>query len=188
MVVQGGDPSGEVSEGRLASEKTSILPLLLLAKLRQMKKVTLLVPDENMALVDNLVKAITGMEIVDIKDVGSIEEFQRKTPKERLDHALIVLVQEKGVIANKYDFAWLYAVVKEGYLKDIKIYSSVKSFRQYLKDIGIQNVPSNSTISDKYGCLKGKFPNWTFSDCDITESQRRINVAKRFLSLYHKGK
>ena len=154
-----------------------------------MKKVTIVVPDDKMALVEELVKAITDMEIVEVKDMGSTEEFQRKTPKERLDFAIHAIVEEKGLLANRYDFAWLYAAIQEELLKGIKMFHSVDSFRQYLINIGIQNVPSNSTISDRFGCLHHKYPDWAFSDnCDTKETQRRINIAKRFLSLYYKGK
>ena len=45
-----------------------------------MKKITIVVPDDKMALVEELVMAITDMEIVKVKDIGSTEEFLRKTP------------------------------------------------------------------------------------------------------------
>lgn len=154
-----------------------------------MKKLIIVVPDDKLALIEELVKAITDMEIVDVKDMGSTEEFQRKTPKERLDFAIHVIVEEKGLLANRYDFAWLYAAIQEELLKGIKMFHSVASFRQYLINIGIKNVPSNSTISDRFACLRHNYPDWVFSDnCDTKETQRRINIAKRFLSLYFKGK
>jgi hypothetical protein len=153
-----------------------------------MRKITIVVPDEKVALARELVMAIPDMEIVEVKDVDRIEEFQRKPPMERLDFAIRRVACEKGLLVNRYDFAWLYAAVQEGQLKGIEKFKSVDSFRQYLINIGIENVPSNSTISCWYGYLRHKFPNWVFSDCDATERQRRINVAKRFLSLYNKGK
>ena len=153
-----------------------------------MRKITIVVPDDKVALVEELVKAIPDMEIVEVKDVDRIEEFQRKPPMERLDFAIRRIDSEKGLLVNRYDFAWMYAAIQEGQLKGIEKYKSVNSFLQHLINIGIKNVPSNSTISCWYGYLRHKFPNWVFSDCDATERQRRINVAKRFLSLYNKGK
>lgn len=145
----------------------------------------MMVPDDRMALVEELVRAIAEMEIVAVKDVEGVEEFQRKSPMERFDFALKAIVEERNVIANKYDFAWLFAVIQEERLKGIKMFNSVKSFLQYLKEIGIK-APSNSTISDK--CKpKGNYPDWKFDDCDLTEAQRRINVAKRFVCLFNKG-
>lgn len=155
-----------------------------------MKKVTMYVPDDKMALVEELVRAITDMEIVEVSDVDCIEEFQRKSPMERLNFSIHGLVAEK-YLANLYDFAWLYAAVQQELLKGILKFHSVDSFRQHLINIEIKNVPSNSTISDKYSCLRQryKYPDWVFSDdCDATETQRRINIVKRFLCFYYKGK
>ena len=153
-----------------------------------MRKITIVGPDDKVALVERLVEAIAGMEVVEVKNMDSIEEFQRKPPMERLDFAIRRVNGEERLLANRYDFAWLYAAVQQGQVKGIEKYKSVKSFRQHLINIGIKNVPSNSTISYWYGCLRHQYPEWVFSDCDATEGQRRINVAKRFLSLYYKGK
>lgn len=153
-----------------------------------MRQITIVAPDDKVALLERLAEAIPGMEIDEVKDVDDIEEFQRKPPLERLDFAIRRVDSEKGLLVNRYDFAWLYAAVQEGQLKGIEKFKSVDSFRQYLINIGIENVPSNSTISCWYGYLRHKYPDWVFSDCDATEGQRRINVAKRFLSLYNKGK
>ena len=154
-----------------------------------MKKVTMMVPDDKMALVVELSKAITDMEIVEVNDVDSIVEFQRKSPMERFDFALHAVVSEKGLMANQYDYAWLYAMVQQEQPKGVEKFRSVDSFRQYLINIAVKDVPSNSTISGRYGCVRHKFPDWVFSDgCDATEAQRRINIAKRFLCLFLKGK
>lgn len=154
-----------------------------------MKKITMMVPDDKMALVVELSKAIADMEIVEVNDVDSIVEFQRKSPMDRFDFAIHAVVSEKGLMANQYDYAWLYAMVQQEQLKGVEKFHSVDSFRQYLINIGIKDVPSNSTISGRYGCLRHKFPDWVFSDgCDATEAQRRINIAKRFLCLFLKGK
>ena len=157
-----------------------------------MRKITIVEPDKKMALVEELVKAIPDMEIVDVKDVDIIEEFQRKSPMERLEFAIRSVDSEKGLLENRYDFAWLYTAIQYELLTGIEKFHSVDSFRQLLIDIGIENVPSNSTISGKYSCVQHKNPDdWVFSDKhgrDATEARRRINVAKRFLSLFYKGR
>ena len=153
-----------------------------------MRKLTIVGPDDKVALVEKLIEAIPGMEIVEVKDMESIEEFQRKPPMERLDFAIRSVDSEKGLLVNRYDFAWLYAAVQHKLLKGIEAFHSVESFRQHLIKIGIKKVPSNSTISCWYGYLRHQYPDWVFSDCDATERQRRINISKRFLSLYYKGK
>ena len=153
-----------------------------------MRKLTIVGPDDKVALVEKLIKAIPDMELVEVEDVEEIEEFQRKPPMERLDFAIRSVDSEKGLLVNRYDFAWLYAAVQHKLLKGIEAFHSVESFRQHLIKIGIKKVPSNSTISCWYGYLRHQYPDWVFSDCDATERQRRINISKRFLSLYYKGK
>ena len=153
-----------------------------------MKKLTIVVPDDKLALIERLVEAVPGMEIVEVEDMDSLEEFQRKSPMERLDFAIRSIDSEEGLLANRYDFAWLYAAIQHKLLKGVEAFHSVESFRQHLIKIGIKKVPSNSTISCWYGYLRHQYPDWVFSDCDATERQRRINISKRFLSLYYKGK
>ena len=156
-----------------------------------MRKLTIVGPDDKVARVEKLIEAIPGMEIVEVKDMESIEEFQRKPPMERLDFAIRSVDNEKGLLVNRYDFAWLYAAIQHKLLKGIEAFHSVESYRQHLIKIGIKKVPSNSTIIGKYSSLQNKYPNWKFTDKrgrDTNEERRRINVAKRFLSLFNKGK
>ena len=108
-----------------------------------MLKVTMVVPDDKMALVNELSKAIAEMEIVEVKEIDSIDQFQRKPPMERLDYAIHVVDNEKGVLINRYDYTWLYATIQQGQLKGIEKFHSVDSFRKHLINIGIENVPSN---------------------------------------------
>ena len=63
-----------------------------------MRKLIIVVPDDKMALVEKLVEAIPGMEIVEDKDMDSIEEFQRKPPMERLDFAIRRIDSEEGLL------------------------------------------------------------------------------------------
>ena len=66
-----------------------------------MRKITIVGPDDKVALVKELVKAILGMEIVEVKDMDSIEEFQRKSPMERLDFAIRRVDSEEGLLVNR---------------------------------------------------------------------------------------
>ncbi len=157
-----------------------------------MRKITIVGPDNKVALVERLVEAIPSMEIVEVKDMDCIEEFQRKPPMERLDFAIRCVDSEKGLLVNRYDFAWLYTAIQYELLTGIEKFHSVDSFRRHLNNIGIKNVPCNSTISGGYSCVQNKnLDDWEFSDKrgrDATEAQRRINVVKRLLSLYYRGK
>lgn len=140
------------------------------------------------SLIQEWAKFTPGMDIISRKNIDGLDEFFLKTPKERLSFAVRRIASERHILANQYDYAWLYAAIQERLLKGIEAYRSVESFRSYLKNNHIAPIPANSTISVSYGSQSGKFPEWKFTDCDLTESERRIMVVKRFLSLFNKGK
>lgn len=103
----------------------------------------------------------------------------------RILHAIEVMQQE-GLFRFKYDYAWLKVIMDS--TEGLPKFRSAQSFVDYLKDVGIQDVPSESSISGHMDLPRGQHPNWSFSDTqDERECQRRNLVASRFLSLYRKG-
>lgn len=105
---------------------------------------------------------------------------------ELIKQCILVLKQE-NLLKKLLDYTWLMAVMNE--TKDLPNFSSPNSFVVYLKTLGLDNLPSVSTVKKAYEKLIDNFPNWTFIGKDDTEAKRRINVAKRFLNLYrHQGK
>ncbi len=100
---------------------------------------------------------------------------------ERVKQSIGVLQQEK-VLANQYDYTWLMALMNEK--KDMPSFKTPSSYVSYLKGLQIGRCPSESLVSKYLNKFSGIFPDWEFIDCDITEANRRINVAKRFLNLY----
>ena len=112
-------------------------------------------------------------------------EAQELSPVEqRVRHALEVLKQEQ-LLSHLYDYTWVMGVMND--TDGLPCFSSPQSFLTYLEGLGLGQLPDSSTISKKNNSFSGTFPNWTFTDSDITEANRRINIGKRFLSLYRKG-
>jgi hypothetical protein len=97
----------------------------------------------------------------------------------------IKVMNEEGTLKHLYDYTWVMEVMNQ--TKDLPHFDTPASFITYMEDLGIRRLPSESTINKKQGKFNGKFPNWVFTDCDKTEAMRRINVGKRFLSLYRKS-
>ena len=155
-----------------------------------MKNFSVNVTDQFAETFKNLVEAIPQAEIVSEKNVDSIDEFRRQPPEVRLDYALRQIVTEKDVIKHQYDYTWLYAAIQGNMMEHVKKFRSVDDFRNHLRKLEIANIPSNSTVSDKYRSTLNNetFPNWNFTDCGNDETDRRIQVVKRFLALYNKGK
>ena len=138
----------------------------------------------------NFVGTIEHVKIVSEKSVDSIDEFRRQSSEVRLDYALRQIVTEKDVIKHQYDYAWLYAAIQGGLMEHVKPFRSVKDFLNHLRKLEIAKIPSNSIVSDNYRSTLNKetFPDWKFPDCGTDETDRRIQVVKRFLALYNKGK
>ncbi len=93
------------------------------------------------------------------------------------------LIEEK-LIAHLYDYTWILEVMNQ--TDGLPHFNTPQSFIIYMKDLGIEKMPSDSTINKKQNVFSGTFPDWKFTNCDTTEANRRINVAKRFLNIYRK--
>ena len=106
----------------------------------------------------------------------------------RLRHAVEQL-QEDGVFKRPFDHTWIMVVVQQGFAEGLKPFRSPQSYRDYLREIGVKDVPCRSTLSSAYKKYSGRWPNLTFSDTDDPkETVRRNNVGRRFLSAFNKKK
>ena len=83
-----------------------------------------------------------------------------------------------------YDYTWIMEVMN--LTKGLPKFNTPSSFITYLKNNGIKRLPSEDSINKKQNVFTGTFPDWEFTDCDMSEGTRRINTGKRFLSLYRK--
>ena len=93
----------------------------------------------------------------------------------------LATLKKEGEIVYLYDFTWPMIAMNED--KDLPSFDTPTSYLNYMKKIGIKNLPSRSTISKYYDRARGQFPNCTFDDADTTETIRRNNVGKRFINL-----
>ena len=101
--------------------------------------------------------------------------------RQRIKKCLDTLLKEK-VIEKLYDYTWVMELMNQ--TKELPSFDTPQSFIKYLRGLGVAKLPGASSINKKQNVFTGTFPDWTFTDCDTTEANRRINVAKRFLSLY----
>lgn len=103
----------------------------------------------------------------------------------RILHAVSVMQQE-GMFKHAYDYAWVMLVMNQ--TRELPHFDSIPSFCSYLSSIGIESLPSLSSVTKKAGVARREHPGWTFADtADANETRRRNNVASRFLSLVRKG-
>ena len=127
-----------------------------------------------------------NLDVVNNENIEDYSEIEYTFVDERVKFAIQSVINE-NLIKHKYDYTWLMQVMIE--TDELPNFDSPQSFLTYLSRLELdQNLPEQSSIKKEYSKLSGKFPNWVFSNKDTTESIRRINVAKRFLSAFRKGK
>ena len=113
-----------------------------------------------------------------------LQASEMLTVDERVRKAVLTLKSE-GVLRHLYDYTWLMVVMNQ--TEGLPSFDTPQSFVTYLEGLQLADLPEVSSVKKAYGNVLGDFPNWTFLDRDTTEATRRINVAKRFLSIYRKG-
>lgn len=109
-----------------------------------------------------------------------VEVEKAVTENERIIDCIKKLKEEK-VLKRLFDYTWVMEVMNQ--TEGLPKFNTPSSFISFLKDNGITRLPSEDTINKKQNIFCGEFPDWEFTDCDTTEATRRINVAKRFLTL-----
>ena len=158
---------------------------MLLTKLRkQMKEITLRVPDELAPELEALVKKMAlVMEVEDFEDELSCDELFEALKKAFWE------VWDDKVIRRPRDFGWIWLAMDQGVLPDVDGFNSAGSFRAFLKFLKINPLPCRNTLSSTYNLVEGEFPDWLFMDLpDATEATRRKNVVVRFKSAYMRAK
>lgn len=149
-----------------------------------MKEITLRVPASMVPLIEEWVKHIPEIELASLEESGvyEIDEINR-----RMALALKIL-KENRAIRYGYDYTWIMVAVGDGVVKGLNGFKSPQSFMDYLKSLGVDKVPSRTTISTWFGRVLGMYPNWEFTDTkDPNETMRRKNVVRQLLSALNKA-
>ena len=149
-----------------------------------MKEITLRVPASMVPLIEEWVKHIPEIELASLEESGvyEIDEINR-----RMALALKIL-KENRAIRYSYDYTWIMVAIGDGVVKGLSGFKSPQSFMDYLKSLGVDKVPSRTTISTWFGRVLGIYPNWEFTDTkDPNETMRRKNVVRQLLSALNKA-
>ena len=149
-----------------------------------MKEITFRVPDSMVSLLEEWVKHIPEMEIVSLEESG---EYELDEINRRMTIAL-KLMKQVGVIRYGYDYTWIMVAINDGAIKGLGAFKSPQSFMDYLRNLGVENVPSRTTLSTWFGKVFGSYPNWEFTDTeDPQEILRRKNVVRQLISVLNKA-
>ena len=114
-------------------------------------------------------------------EAGADESSAAVSDNDIIKEVIQQLKAEK-VIAHLYDYTWVMLAMND--TKGLPSFDSPQSFLTFLNTLGLDNLPSESSIKKKNEKVVGVFPDLTFIDVDKTEGDRRVNVGKRFLNLY----
>ena len=150
-----------------------------------MKEITFRVPDELVPLLEEWVKHIPEMEIV--------------AQKESLDCGLgdmdcrmalgLETLKQNNTIRHLYDYTWIMVAIGDGAIEGLGGFKSPQSFMDYLSSLGIEHIPSRTTLSTFYNKVWGTYPDWEFTDTeDPQEILRRKNVVRQLISALNKAK
>lgn len=153
----------------------------------------LALPDELKEILKHLEDLREG-EMVTLQNNGQpsppakqepLEEESEVSQEERIREAILKMREEGSLIYNYY-YVYVMQVINE--TESIKLhFDYTTSFLDYLSRIGIDKLPPSNALAKQLCKIKGAFPNWSFKGVkDSQKASDRINVAKRFLSLYNK--
>lgn len=135
-------------------------------------------------LVEQLVGHLEGVEMVCSMDSDMCEGDSAKCAKAAFD-----ILLSDGAIRRPRDYAWIMIAMNQGAIDDFEPFRSHQDYIDYLKEIGLQDVPSRTTIYNAESKTMDEYPNWTFLDNPTaSEALRRTNLVRQFLGTYRRAK
>jgi hypothetical protein len=150
-----------------------------------MKEITLRVPETMVRLIEEWTKHIPEMEVVSLKESG---EYEIDEMNRRMALALQTLKQN-GALRFGYDYTWIMVAIGDGAIEGMGGFRSPQSYMDYLTGLGVEHVPSRTTLSSWFGKVFGTYPEWEFIDTqDPQEIMRRKNVVRQLISALNKAK
>ncbi len=150
-----------------------------------MKEITFRVPDDMAQLLEEWVKHIPELEIVCLQ-----ESTEHGLGDKDRHFALALEVLERNkTIRYLYDYTWIMVAIGDDAIKGLGAFRSPQSFMDYLSGLGVERIPSRTTLSSFNNKVVGTYPDWEFTDTDDPqEILRRKNVVRQLISALNKIK
>lgn len=123
----------------------------------------------------NVVSTSDGVETMNIVDYCFLEAIKE--------------LRDNHVFKYRSDLAYIMIGSNDGVVKGLEYFYSPDDFSGYLLQLGIEDLPSRSTIYNKVNDTIGKFPEWEFvGKVKPKEILRRKNIVNQFLSAFSRAK
>lgn len=144
-----------------------------------MKEITFRVPDNMAQLLEEWVKHIPELEIVSRQEST---EYGLGDMDKQMALALEVLKQNK-TIRYLYDYTWIMVAIGDGVINGMGGFRSPQKFMDYVKSLGVERIPSRTTLSSWFNKVVGTYPDWEFTDTNDPQIiLRRKNVVRQLIS------
>ncbi len=119
--------------------------------------------------------------------IEMVAEYSEEEVRKHLDVCIKVAIEElrhNHVFRKFSDYTYIMQVINDKKVEDAPFFQTPDSFRVYLREIGVREIPGRSTLYETIQIMKGEYPHWTFDDPKINEVEtlRRNNVGRQFLS------
>ena len=119
--------------------------------------------------------------------IEMVAEYTAEEVRKHLDICIKEAIEElrnQNAFRKISDYTYIMQVINEKKWEDAPFFQTPDSFRDYLREIGVREIPGRSSLYETIQIMKGKYPHWTFDDTKIdgVETLRRNNVASQFLS------
>ena len=156
-------------------------PTTHLAKLGEtMKQVVLRIDDAAFEKFMGMVSLCPQVEMLSVCESGD--------KKLTTDAYVLSAIREmRQTLAFRYpcDYAYLMVAMNESVVKGLPFFYTPKDFIDYMREADFDNLPGRSTVYNTIAKVKGKYPDWTFTDDPkASEALRRKNLIKQFLSAF----
>ena len=145
-----------------------------------MKEIVLRIEDAALEDFMALVRLCPSVEVLNVCQSGD--------KKLTSDTYVASAIREmRRMLAFRYpcDYAYLMVAFNESVVKGLPFFYTPKDFLDYMREAEFDNLPGRTTIYDTIAKVKGKYPDWTFTDAPkASEALRRKNLIKQFLSAF----
>ena len=155
-------------------------PILISQFKRRMRQIILNVEDAAYEQFMGMVALCPMVEVVNV--------CQSKDAKLTIDIYVAAAIREMRkmeAFRHPCDYAYLMTAFNESVVKGLPFFYSPKDFLDYMRLLQFDDLPGRSTIYNTIAKVKGKYPDWTFTDAPkASEALRRKNLVKQFLSAF----
>ena len=149
-----------------------------------MKEIVLRVEDSAYECVSGMLKLCRQVEVVSAVDLQGLA----RNVDTCFAKAIKELLKER-VIRHKYDYAFIFMAINEGLISGMDPFFSPQNFIDYLRLLGIEDLPCRATLSNMCTYTQGEYPQWDYCPAVYAnEELRRRNIVVRFSSAFGRAK